>query len=271
MSQDVTQSGSLLNPETDLAAAALLLGRYVERIDNLIRVSAHAQAAQASPCWIGAFLDRAALQAAAQLLAPGDPRYDEAGLRDMLAFARPEATEIDLRLSIASQLRRQGRQTLTGPTPTLVEAFEPARQERIGARDLRPLERLSRRTELWGEVDRRISRHLGWSRVVPLYTLGRPLPTSVEEEGLGAEMARIANAAVRIERTARDMQASAERLSNARSRRAVFADAIGDIMNHDHVAVTRDAGDLRHLFNELVEKGALRELSGRPRFRIWGL
>lgn len=261
--------------ENAVAAAALSLGRHVERLDGRIRLSAQAQAAGDAPAWIGAFLDRAALQAAAALFAPDDPRYDEPGLRDMLAFAGPEALERDMRLSIASKFRRRTRLSPAGTASSLVEALAPVVNERAGSAGLRPRERLEHRAELWSEADQLLCRHLGWSRIVPLYTLGRLHPVTSQQDAASSledDLARVANAVMRLERLARDVCAAAARLTQeATSRSPLFDQAVRRILDQDHVVAQREERSLRRLYSVLTEQRALRELSGRMTARVWGL
>lgn len=143
-------------------------------------------------------------------------------------------------------------------------------------------------------ADALLAQRLGWAHAVPLLgteaALGRsvrPLrsaagavATSIETnpervKGLLAAQARAALRAI-------DLSAALERradrlLAVAPKLRAKAADMVVDrllsddaIVASEKIAGMSDRG-LRRLFDRLVELGAVRELSGRPTFRVYGL
>jgi hypothetical protein len=139
------------------------------------------------------------------------------------------------------------------------------------------------------------AQRLGWAHAVPLLGAevnaawpGRPrrsglaLATSGEDGSAQAKNALAAQARAALR--AIDLSAELERrayrlLAVAPKLRAKAADAVVDrLLNEDALAASRgdkktgmsDRG-LRRLFDRLVELGAVRELSGRATFRIYGL
>jgi len=145
-------------------------------------------------------------------------------------------------------------------------------------------------------ADALLAQRLGWARAVPLLgaeaSLGasaRPrrsaassVATSIETDPERAKnlLAAQARAALRAIDLSAELGRRADRLlAVAPKLRAKAADTIIDrLLNEDALAASRgdkktgmsDRG-LRRLFDRLVELGAVRELSGRPTFRIYGL
>ncbi|MER9426011.1 DUF1403 family protein [Mesorhizobium sp. M0317] len=143
-------------------------------------------------------------------------------------------------------------------------------------------------------ADAVLAQRMGWAHAVPLLgaeaalgTSARPrrstassVATSIETnperaKGLLAAQARAALRAVdlfaELERRADRLLAVAPKL------RAKAADAVVDkLLSDDAIVASKqiagmsDRG-LRRLFDRLIELGAVRELSGRPTFRIYGL
>lgn len=143
-------------------------------------------------------------------------------------------------------------------------------------------------------ADALLAQRLGWAHAVPLLgteaalaTSARPRRSAASSVTTGIEtdperakslLAAQARAALRaidlfteLERRAKKLLAVAPKL------RAKAADAVVDkllsddaIVASQQIAGMSDRG-LRRLFDRLVELGAVRELSGRPTFRIYGL
>ena len=144
-------------------------------------------------------------------------------------------------------------------------------------------------------ADALLAQRLGWTHAVPLLgtetALGmnpgppRRASTVVSATGIEAGSDRTKNllaAQARAALRAIDLSAEFERradrlLAVAPKLRAKAADAVVDkllsddaIVASEKIAGMSDRG-LRRLFDRLVELGAVRELSGRPAFRIYGL
>ncbi|PSM16341.1 DUF1403 family protein [Nitratireductor sp. StC3] len=144
-------------------------------------------------------------------------------------------------------------------------------------------------------ADALLAQRMGWAHALPLLgteatagsRTGRPrsgltvvTAAGIETNGEGAKnlLAAQARAALR----AIDLSAELERRANrllavAPKLRAKAADLVVErllsddaIIASDKIAGMSDRG-LRRLFDRLVELGAVRELSGRPTFRIYGL
>jgi hypothetical protein len=143
-------------------------------------------------------------------------------------------------------------------------------------------------------ADAMLAQWLGWSHAIPLLgaeaALGanaRPrrsaassVTTSIETDperakGLLAAQARAALRAIdlsaELERRAEKLLAVAPKL-RAKAADIVVEKLLSDdaVVASENIAGMSDRG-LRRLFDRLVELGAVRELSGRPTFRIYGL
>ncbi len=143
-------------------------------------------------------------------------------------------------------------------------------------------------------ADALLAQRLGWAHAVPLLgaeaSLGasaRPrrwaassVATSIETDPERAKnlLAAQARAALRAIDLSAELERRADRLlAVAPKLRAKAADAVVDkllsddaIVASEKIAGMSDRG-LRRLFDRLVEFGAVRELSGRTAFRIYGL
>lgn len=134
-------------------------------------------------------------------------------------------------------------------------------------------------------ADALLAQRLGWKHAVPL--LGTELAASSKKTAIRMDadrrkqlLAAQAKAALRAIDLSADLARRAEKLLVAAPKlRAKAADTIIDrLLNEDALAASgadkqtgmSDRG-LRRLFDRLVELGAVRELSGRPTFRIYGL
>jgi hypothetical protein len=143
-------------------------------------------------------------------------------------------------------------------------------------------------------ADALLAQRLGWAHAVPLLgaeaalgTSARPRRSAAGSVATGIEtdperakslLAAQARAALRgidlsteLERRADRLLAVAPKL-RAKAAGAVVERLLSDdaIVASDKIAGMSDRG-LRRLFDRLVELGAIRELSGRPAFRIYGL
>lgn len=200
-----------------------------------------------------------------------------AGVLDALGLARDEKTAADL----ADELRQLA--ATEGAVGMLIGAF--AAIERRG---------LPRTVGAW-LTDALLAQRLGWAHAVPL--LGgeaaggngserprRPAPV-LASQGIEADpdraktlLAAQARSALRAVDLSTDIERRADRLiAVAPCLRARGADLVVDRLLSDDaiVASAKIAGmsdrSLRRLFERLVELGAVRELSGRAAFRIYGI
>lgn len=141
-------------------------------------------------------------------------------------------------------------------------------------------------------ADALLAQRMGWEHAVPLLggeaalgTSVRPrrsaaVATSIETNPERAKSILVAQARAAVRGI--DLSAELERRANrllavAPKLRAKAADAVVEkllsddaIVASEKIAGMSDRG-LRRLFDRLVELGAVRELSGRPTFRIYGL
>ncbi|RFC63872.1 DUF1403 family protein [Mesorhizobium denitrificans] len=180
---------------------------------------------------------------------------------------------------LAEKLRKCS--TRVGTVATLAGAFTIAQQYGFG-----------RALGAWF-TDALLAQRLGWAHAVPL--LGTEMAASMrsdrsrgaanatigieaEKERAKALLAAQARAALRAIDLSAELGRRADRLlAVAPKLRAKGADIVvqrllsGDAMvASDPVAGMSDRG-LRRLFDRLFDLGAVRELSGRPTFRIYGL
>lgn len=211
---------------------------------------------------------------------PGEELLREAsiaGVLDALGLAREDETAADL----ADELRQIA--ATEGAVGTLLGAF--AAVERRG---------LPRTVGCWF-ADAILAHRLGWTHAVPLLggeaaganSSGRPRRAATVPAPMGTEavperaktlLAAQARAALRAVDLSADIERRADRLiAVAPSLRARGADVVVDRLLSDDaiVASAKIAGmsdrSLRRLFERLVELGAVRELSGRSSFRIYGI
>jgi hypothetical protein len=144
-------------------------------------------------------------------------------------------------------------------------------------------------------ADALVAQRLGWTHAVPLLGAeviaglgaGRPrrsgtsiAAASIEDEGVQAKslLAAQARAALRAVDLSAELGRRSERLLavapklRARASDLVVERLLSDdaIVASEKIAGMSDRG-LRRLFDRLMELGAVRELSGRPTFRIYGL
>lgn len=217
---------------------------------------------------------RLAARPAGELLTEGSI----AGVFDALGLARDDEAVADL----ADELRQLA--ATEGAVGVLVGAFAA-----VERRDL------PRTVGAWF-ADALLAQRLGWAHAVPLLggesagvnASGRSrraatVPASIDieanpERAKKALLAAQARAALRAADLSTDIERRADRLiAVAPGLRARGADDVVDrLLSEDAiVASAKIAGmsdrSLRRLFERLVELGAVRELSGRPTFRIYGI
>jgi hypothetical protein len=183
--------------------------------------------------------------------------------------------------SLADELRQLGASV--GMVGMLTGAFAAA--ERYG---------FGRAVGAW-LADALVAQRLGWTHAVPL--LGAEViaglgasrsrrsgtgtaAASIEDEGARAKslLAAQARAALRAVDLSAELGRRSERLLavapklRARASDLVVERLLSDdaIVASEKIAGMSDRG-LRRLFDRLMELGAVRELSGRPTFRIYGL
>lgn len=143
-------------------------------------------------------------------------------------------------------------------------------------------------------ADAMLAQRLGWAHAVPLLGAEAALETSArsrrsalgsvatsietDPEGAKSLLAAQARAALRAIDLFTELERRAERLLGvapklrAKAAGMVVERLLSDdaIVASEKIAGMSDRG-LRRLFDRLVELGAVRELSGRPTFRIYGL
>lgn len=192
-----------------------------------------------------------------------------------------QASDDEAISDLADELRQLSRGGMVG---MLTGAFEAAERQGFG-----------RPSRVW-LADVLLAQRLGWPHAVPLLgtetALGaraashrRDFPAGVsfaetQSDRAKSLLAAQGHAAVRAIDLSAELGRRADRLlAVAPKLRARGAGAIVDrLLNEDALVASRgeqkngmsDRG-LRRLFDRLVELGAVRELSGRPTFRIYGL
>ncbi|WP_432256417.1 DUF1403 family protein [Limimaricola sp. AA108-03] len=253
---------------------------------------AHLQGAMAQPGLpLALWRDRLALEAAAATVRLSGRPEGLAELRDTLCLTRPgdplgPAGEIGQawRRAVTRPLTARGMVHLPGVAPELVRR-ELARTGPPVARAATTLEAVlaeAPRAETAALIlaDAVLARALGWDRIVPLLAIGlapRDLRRDGDELRLACHQA-VVRAAARAAGLAQDLVRRAARLHavapklRARGAEAALAlflaqDALAP------VALTSLMSDraARRLCDRLVALGALRELTGRDSFRLYGL
>lgn len=163
----------------------------------------------------------------------------------------------------------------------------------VGALSVAERHRFGRAVGAW-LADGLLAQRLGWPRAVPLLgaevNVGRPVRlarrsgtvTAASDDDGSSQVKNLLSAQARAALRAVDLSAELGRRSErllavAPKLRAKAADAVVErllsddaIVASEKIAGMSDRG-LRRLFDRLVELGAVRELSGRPIFRIYGL
>jgi len=284
------------------AEAAFLAGAALARLDAIVRPN---------PPWGGVLRRRLALAAAAATVALSGRAEGEAALRDAFHLTRPGADpgpagrHLLAWRAITSVSVSQWRSAIGVAARRLEIANAPALQAAIAAAEagiagplLAPFaaaraHQAARRTLTTGQTgegeilaiwlaDCVLAQKLNWSFVLPLLSdppcrAGR---RAAGEEG--AETTRIlfgyAQAAERACGLAAELDRRAQALAQVAPKlRAKGAQAaLNALLDDDSSSATTKFAGLsergaRRLFDRLVDFGAVRELTGRPTFRLYGL
>lgn len=282
------------------AAAAALTAldavvRRQERWAGAWRQRLALAAAAATAKRAGRVEDEAALRDALLLTRPGDD-VGPAG-RMLLAWrtlaSRPVATLVSeaVLVRVAADLGRALDEAAAGQIGHEIHAKAGAVGNAVaGAVDAiavleRHDSRAARELGPW-LADAVLADRLGWAHAVPLSGLhpvagGRRSPHAEPQSGQASRQriwAAYAQAALQAMDLAAELGRRADRLlAVAPKLRAKGADTVVEkllsddaIVASEKIAGMSDRG-LRRLFDRLIELGAVRELSGRPTFRIYGL
>lgn len=271
-------TGSVADPE----AAAFRAGAAL----------AHLQGAMAQPGLpLALWRDRLALEAAAANVRLSGRPEGTAELRDALHLARPgdplgPAGEIGQiwRRAVMRPLTARGLAHLPGVAPELVrrELARPGAPITRAAAALEAVLAEAPRAETAALViaEAALARALGWDRLVPLLAIGLA-PRDLRREGDELRLAcyqAVVRAAVRAVGLAQDLARRAARLQAVAPKlRARGAGAAVELfLNYDALAstaLTQLMSDraARRLCDRLLTLGALRELTGRDSFRLYGL
>ena len=282
------------------ADAAFCAGAALSALDIIIR---------AQPAWAGAWVQRLALRAAAASCRHLGRTEDEATLRDLWLLRSPGADpgppgrvlEAWHRLSRPDGLTVEGLQSAAqhlglgedfaadslahaldqmkashGP---LVSAAAAASAVEAGAGQGASLDILA----LW-TADAVLARALRWPHAVPLLAAeilqarGHRRVRPVDADWQRAVSAGYARAAAHATDLACDLARRSDKLQmvapKLRTKNANHA--IQTLLHEDAITPARARGRLsdraaRRLFDRLVALGGVRELSGRPTFRVYGL
>lgn len=254
--------------------------------------------------WAGAWRQRLALSAAVVAVKQARRVEDEGALRDAVlltrssddvgpagrmllawkALASQPARELVSEVSISRALENLGYAPDEAIAAALSDEVEPfggveGLTEAL-ARVFAIVERygLSRALGAW-LADALLARRLGWTYAVPLLgtePVGRSVKT--EMEMTKALLVSQSRAAIRAIDLFAELGRRADRLLSVTPKlRAKGADGVvAKLLDEDaitgsiRVAGMSDRG-LRRLFDRLIDLGAVRELSGRPTFRVYGL
>ncbi|MCV3211675.1 DUF1403 family protein [Mesorhizobium sp. YC-39] len=295
----------------DVEDVALAAGAAIGALDAMIRRQERSagtwrqrlalSAAAATARQAGRVEDESALRDAVLLTRPGDD-VGPAG-RMLLAWRRLAAMPLERLLTEANigavlddlglAHNDEGVSDLTDDLRQLV-AGEGTVGMTTGAIMLAEHHGFGRALGAW-LADALLAQQLGWTHAVPLLGTEAPLginprpprraSTVVSATGIegGSDLTKSllaaqARAALRAIDLSAELERRADRmLAVAPKLRAKAADAVVDkllsddaIVASEKIAGMSDRG-LRRLFDRLVELGAVRELSGRPTFRIYGL
>jgi len=288
----------------DPVEAAFMAGSAVNALDNLVRAEPEwsgawrhrlaLRAAAACMKLIGRTEDEAALRDAWLLRQPADEAGPAgnvlAAWRRLAGRSLPPGVE-DLR-TVATLLGFGWSDSfghLIDVTRDEVRSGAPAPV--VAARAAAAVMREDPKAEIlaWWLADCALSWRMGWRDAVPI--LGLQIYAPLLRSGSEGRRARpgsdafeqavfiaAALGAAEACRLATDMAAQAERLRAVvpKLRSKAAGEVIGRLLGDDAVSGTLATRNLsrwasRRLFDRLVELGAVRELSGRSTFRIYGL
>lgn len=286
---------ALPTPTWPAAPGWAVAGRPADPEEMAFRAGAalaHLHGAMAQPGLpVALWRDRLALEAAAATVRVSGRSEGLAELRDALHLARPgdplgPAGEVGRtwRRAVTQPLTERGLAHLPGVAPELIRR-ELARPGAPVARAAATLETVlieARRAETAALIlaDAALAKALGWDRLVPLLASDlapRDLRRQGNELRLACHLA-VVRAAARASGLAQDLTRRAARLhAVAPKLRARSADAAIELFLAQDaltpVALTHLMSDraARRLCDRLVTVGALRELTGRDSFRLYGL
>lgn len=290
--------GSIEDAAFAAAAALTALDAVVRRQERWAgawRQRLALAAAVASAKRAGRAEDQAALRDALLLTRPGDD-VGPAG-RMLLAWrtlaSRPVATLVSeaVLVRVAADLGSALDEAAAGQIGDEIQAIFGAVGNAVaGAVDAiavleRHHSRAARELGPW-LADAVLADRLGWAHAMPLFGLhpvagGRRSPHAERQSGQASRQriwAAYAQAALQAMDLAAELSRRADRLlAVAPKLRAKGADNVVEkllsddaIVASEKIAGMSDRG-LRRLFDRLIDLGAVRELSGRPTFRIYGL
>ena len=263
----------------DVAAAGFAAGAALATLDPLVRNPAP---------WAGAWRRRLALKAAAAALAAEGRKEDEAALRDAVLLAARDADpgpagRVYQAWRAFADGSRDWRRMAVGLGVPAGDEIAIAIDGQVGSLAPAPLAAAAvcltvmkasprARGLAYAAADAVLAANLGWRDAPPLLALGKPDRSLA---GICAAYARAAGAACDL--YAEFAHAEAKLREAAPILRAKGAGAAIDALLADDALTSAtdipglSERGLRRLFDRLVELRALRELSGRPTFRLYGL
>lgn len=281
-----------------------MAGSALNALDNLVRTEPEwnggwrhrlaLKAASASMKLIGRSEDEATLRDAWLLRQPGDelgPAGNVLAAWRRLAgrSLKPTIEEVKTATGLLGVGWSDGFGDLIDVTRDAIRGGAPA--PLVAARIAAAVMREHPKAEIlaWWLADCALSWRMGWRQAVPILTaqIRAPLMRTgpdgrrARPDSDGFEQAVFVAAALGAAeacRLAADMAAQAERLRTAapKLRSKAAGDVINRLLGDDAVSGALTTKNLsrwasRRLFDRLAELGAVRELSGRPTFRIYGL
>lgn len=289
-------------PVTDPTEAAFLAGAALNSLDNLVR---------ADTAWSGAWRARLALSCAAAATRQAGRSEDERALRDAWHLRPPDADPGPAGRLLAAWRRLAERSPdMDSATLQSICAllgigwddrfgFLPDEIDRqlaagrpaplVAAAMVRAVDATQPGARLlgWWLADQVLALRLRWSLPVPLLMADagglrrarRGGELRPEEDGLDAAVCvAVAQGAARACRLAAEIAPRAARLEAVvpKLRAKGAGDAVRRLLGDDVVPGTLQTAALsrfaaRRLFERLVALGAVRELSGRPQFKLFGL
>ncbi|MGF6862068.1 hypothetical protein ABIE69_002647 [Rhodobacteraceae bacterium MBR-64] len=268
----------------DTTGAALAAGAALGALDLLVR---------RQEVWAGVWRQRLALRAAAISARRVGRPEDEAGLRDAVMFTRPGDDPGPGGAILVAWQRLAARPASTlsatlsgGGDAGQAAAFGPWVGPDAGDTPLPDAGGIVAALAAdhgadhapW-LADLRLARALGWRVAVPLLgTQPRTRPRTPAGNREAAALQALARAAVQAVDLGADLGRRADRLAavapklRARGAAAVVARLLEvDAMSAAQPVPGMSDRGLRRLFDRLVDLGALRELTGRGSFRLYGL
>jgi Protein of unknown function (DUF1403) len=275
------------NPPENEAEAAFLAGAALARVDAILREN---------PPWAGVFRQRLALSAAAMSVLRAGRAEDEAALRDALHLTRPGADPgpAGRRLiawrELSARSLGQWRESFEAAAEVLGVPHDEALQKAIA------LTQGARRQSLGGRggegellaawlADCVLAQRVKWPFGLPLLAAAQFAGAGPRAAGDGADDAEGAVVFAYAKAAARACDLSAE--LGRRARKLLAAQpklrakgapaALAALLDEDSLGASSKIGGrmsergARRLFDRLVALGAVRELTGRATFRLYGL